>query len=174
MMVEFGPDRMRSSRLADERGIVMIVALGLIVALLALSLQVATSSQMAALTSGLARQSADAFHTADGGASYALDDDMNFVPNMVARSVDLTSSPGAVEATVTASYLSYRALPGNLLVRTTDGRMRPAQFGQNEGLGRMYLFDLDSRENVKTAGVDSASRVHLEVAKPGPCADCGG
>ncbi len=168
------PPPARPGRLSDERGMVMIVALGLIVALSALTLQVATSSQMSALTGALARDAAQAFHTADGGASFSLEDDQNFVPDMGPRAVDLTGSAATLKATVVARYLGYRALPGNLLVRTTDGRVRAAQFGQNEGLGRMHVFDLDSRRNVQTVGVDPASGVHLEAAKPGPCADCGG
>lgn len=160
-------------QLRDQRGIVLIAALGMMVALAGMSLAVATSGQMAALTSALAGHSTDAFHVADGAAYHGLSDNQNFVPFMSNRTSDLTGDAAAIPGTLTASYTNYRALPGNLLIRTTDGNLRPAMFGQGEGLGKMYYFRLDARKNVTTAGVDPWGRVALEAAKPGPCADCG-
>ena len=159
--------------LRNERGIVMVVALGIIVALAGLSLAVARSSQMSTLTGALSAQTANAFYVADGAAYYSLADNANFVPDMAPRTSILTSADAAINGQVTASYLGYRALPGNLLIRTTDGIVRPAQFGQNDGLGKMYQFNLDGRKNVTTTGVDAWSRVQMQAAKPGPCADCG-
>jgi hypothetical protein len=159
--------------LRDERGIVLIAALGMMVALAGLSLAVANSGQMASLTSALAGHATDAFHVADGSAYQGLADNDNFVPFMTLRTTNLAGESAALPGTVDASYLTYRALPGNLLIRTTDGNLRPAQFGQGEGLGKMYHFRLDARKNVTTAGVDPWGRVAIEAAKPGPCADCG-
>jgi len=157
----------------NERGIVMIAALGIIVALSGLSLVVVSSGQMSTLTGALAEQAARAFYVADGGAYYALGEQDNFVPDMADRYTNLTSATVDLDTTVKASYLNYRALPGNLLIRTTDGKIRPAQFGQGEGLGKMYYFELDSTKNVSTAGLDPMARVQMQAAKPGPCADCG-
>ncbi len=157
----------------NERGIVMIAALGIIVALAGLSLVVASSGQMSTLTGALSAQAARAFYMADGGAYYGLGEQANFVPDMVDRPVDHTTTSANLDTTVTASYLNYRALPGNLLIRTTDGQVRPAQFGQGEGLGKMYYFQLDSLKNTGTAGLDPTARVQMQAAKPGPCADCG-
>ncbi|MBM4265283.1 MAG: hypothetical protein FJ144_01505 [Deltaproteobacteria bacterium] len=159
--------------LRNDRGVVMIAALGIIVALAGLSLVVATSGQMSTLTGAIASQAAAAFYAADGGAYYSLGDNDNFDPNVPTRVVDLATSPASLPSTVTSSFVNYRALPGNLLIRTTDGRVRAAQFGQNEGLGKMYYFRLDSVKNKAAVGVDPASRVQMEAAKPGPCADCG-
>ena len=157
----------------NERGIVLIVALGMMVALAGLSLAIATSGQMATVTSALSGHSTDAFHVADGSAYHGLSDNQNFVPFMSNRVSDLTGQSVALQGTVTASYTSYRALPGNLLIRTTDGNLRAAQFGQGEGLGKMYQFRLDAQKNRTTAGIDPYGRVAIEAAKPGPCADCG-
>jgi hypothetical protein len=159
--------------LRNERGIVLIVALGMMVALAGMSLAVATSGQMATLTSALAGHSTDAFHVADGSAYHGLSDNQNFEPFMANRISDLTGETVALPGTVTASYTQYRALPGNLLIRTTDGNLRAAQFGQGEGLGKMYHFRLDAQKNRTQAGIDPFSRVAIEAAKPGPCADCG-
>jgi hypothetical protein len=161
------------NRLRNEKGIVMIVALGLVGALAGLSLAVTTSGQMSTITGALSAQATRAFYAADGGASYALGDPQNFVPYMVPRIIDLATTPADIETVVTSSYASYRALPGNLLIRTTDGRVRPAQFGQGEGLGKMYLFGIDSLKGPNTVGIDPVSRVQMTAAKPGPCADCG-
>lgn len=157
----------------NERGIVMIAALGIIVALAGLSLVVVSSGQMSTLNGALAAQAARAFYAADGGAYYALGEQLNFVPDMTNRLTDHTSTSANLDTTVTASYLNYRALPGNLLIRTTDGKIRPAQFGQGEGLGKMYYFQLDSLKNTTNVGLDPMARVQMEAAKPGPCADCG-
>lgn len=159
--------------LRDERGIVLIAALGMMIALAGMSLAVATSGQMATLTSALAGHSTDAFHVADGSAHHGLSDNLNFVPFMATRVSNLQGAGPAMPGTVTASYVNYRALPGNLLIRTTDGQVRPAMFGQGEGLGKMYYFRVDGRKNVNNAGVDPWGRVAIEAAKPGPCADCG-
>ncbi len=159
--------------LRNERGIVLIVALGMMVALAGMSLAVATSGQMATVTSALAGHSTDAFHVADGTAYHGLSDNQNFVPFMTTRVSDLTGQTVALPGTVSASYTTYRALPGNLLIRTPDGNLRAAQFGQGEGLGKMYHFRLDAQKNRTQAGIDPYSRVAIEAAKPGPCADCG-
>jgi hypothetical protein len=157
----------------NERGIVLVVALGIMVALAVLSLAVSNSSQMSTLTSALASQAANAFYVADGAAYYSLADDANFVPGTAPRTTDLTGTTAALTGTVVSSYLSYRSVPGNLLIRTTDGNIRPGQFGQNDGLGKMYFFLVDAQKNRTTVGVDPASRVQMQAAKPGPCADCG-
>lgn len=157
----------------NERGIVMIAALGIIVALSGLSLVVVSSGQMSTLTGALSAQAARAFYAADGAAYYGLGEQLNFVPDMADRQQNHTATSANLDATVTASYLNYRALPGNLLIRTTDGKIRPAQFGQGEGLGKMYYFQLDSLKNTNNAGLDPMARVQMQAAKPGPCADCG-
>ena len=159
--------------LRNEDGIVMVIALGIIVALAGLALAVARSSQMSTMTGALSAQSANAFYVADGSAYYALADDANFVPFAAPRTTVLTNADAALNGQVTSTYVGYRALPGNLLIRTTDGNVRPAQFGQNDGLGKMYQFNLDGQKNTATAGVDSWSHVTMQAAKPGPCADCG-
>ncbi|HZR82079.1 MAG TPA: hypothetical protein VFD92_13365 [Candidatus Binatia bacterium] len=157
----------------DERGIIMVVALGIVAALAGLTLAVATSGQMSTLTAALSTHAANAFYAADGAAYYGLSDINNFVPFMAPRATNLEGGPADLKSTVTANYEAYRALPGNLLIRTVDGNVRPAQFGQNEGLGKMYIFRLDARKNITTAGVDPASTVSMKAARPGPCADCG-
>jgi hypothetical protein len=157
----------------DERGIVMVVALGIIVALSGLALAVAKSGQMSTLTGALSAHATNAFYLADGAAYYALGDNANFVPDMAPRTTNLVGDAASINSSVTASYQNYRALPGHLLIRTTDGIVRPAQFGQNDGLGKMYFFLLDAKKNTSTTGVDASSRVEMQAAKPGPCADCG-
>ena len=157
----------------NERGIVMIAALGIIAALSGLSVVVASSGQMSTLTGAIASQASRAFYAADGGAYYALGEQDTFVPDMGDRYTNHNSTSANLEASVTASYLNYRALPGNLLIRTSDGKTRPAQFGQGEGLGKMYYFQLDSQKNTTTLGIDPMARVQMQAAKPGPCADCG-
>src|SRR5581483_7358263 len=123
----------------DERGIIMVVALGIVAALAGLTLAVATSGQMSTLTAALSTHAANAFYAADGAAYYGLSDINNFVPFMAPRATNLEGGPADLKSTVTANYEAYRALPGNLLIRTVDGNVRPAQFGQNEGLGKMYI-----------------------------------
>ncbi len=157
----------------NERGIVLIAALGIIASLAGLSLVVVSSGQMSTLTGALAAQAARAFYAADGGAYYALGEQDNFVPDMADRMIDHSGTSASLDTSVTASYLNHRALPGNLLIRTTDGKVRPAQFGQGEGLGKMYYFRLDSQKNAATVGLDPMARVQMQAAKPGPCADCG-
>lgn len=159
--------------LRNERGIVMIAALGIIVALAGLSLVVTSSGQMSTITGALHSQASQAFYTADGAAYYALGEQANFVPDMPDRYTNHTSTSANLDATVKATYLNYRALPGNLLIRTTDGKVRPAQFGQGEGLGKMYYFELDATKNTTQQGLDPMARVVMRAAKPGPCADCG-
>lgn len=159
--------------LRDERGIVMVVALGIVAALAGLTLAVATSGQMSSLTGALASQATNAFYAADGAAYFGLSDQANFVPFMAPRSTNLDGGDVDLKSTVTANYEAYRTLPGNLLIRTVDGAVRPAQFGQAEGLGKMYIFRLDSRKNTATVGIDSSASVSMKAAKPGPCADCG-
>ena len=166
--------------LSNERGVVLVVALGITVALAVLSLAIANSGQMSTLTGALTTHSANAFYIADGAAYYALGDDANFVPQattntLVRGPIDLSSAAASLPATYTSTFLNYHALPGNLLIRTTDGNVRPAQFGQNDGLGKMYLFSVTAQKVVAAgkAGVDPASQVEMRAAKPGPCADCG-
>lgn len=159
--------------LRDERGIVMVVALGIVIALAALSLAVAKSGQMSTLTGALSGQVASAFYLADGAAYHALGDPNLFQPDNQVRSIDLSGGATQMNSGADVRFTLYRSLPGNLLIRTTDGKMRPAQFGQNEGLGKMYFFEVDGRKNPTTAGVDSAGMVQMQAAKPGPCADCG-
>lgn len=157
----------------NERGVIMVVTLFLVAALAGLTAAVMASGQMSTITGTLATQQANAFYAADGAAYYALSDDANFVPFMAPRTTNLTGGQPNLNSSVTSSYVGYRALPGNLLIRTTDGAMRAAQFGQNEGLGKMYVFQLDASRNTTTFGVDPASSVSMRAAKPGPCADCG-
>lgn len=159
--------------LSNERGIVMVVALGIVAALAGLTLAVASSGQMSTLTSALSSQAARAFYAADGAAYFALADPNNFVPFDPPKTTNLHGGQLDLDATVVANYEAYRSLPGNLLIRTTDGNVRPAQFGQGEGLGKMYVFRLDAQKNRTTVGVDSSSTVSVKAAKPGPCADCG-
>ncbi|MEW6272527.1 MAG: hypothetical protein AB1689_24885 [Thermodesulfobacteriota bacterium] len=160
-------------QIANERGIVLVVALGLTIALAALSLTVARSGQMSTLTGALSAQLTRAFYLADGAAYHALGDVALFQPDdpPVVRTKDLNEIGMDSQAAVV--FTLYRALPGNLLIRTTDGKVRPAQFGQNEGLGKMYYFDVDGVRNAATTGVDPRSAVQMQAARPGPCADCG-
>lgn len=157
----------------NERGLVMIAALGLIVVLSGLSLVVVSSGQMSTLTGALTRQSAKAFYVADGGAYYALGEVDNFVPDMAARVVDHSLTAAEINAVVSAEARGRRSLPGNLMIRTTDGALRMAQFGQGEGLGQMYFFRL--RSDTQSVAEDPLpwASVRIEAAKPGPCPDCG-
>lgn len=157
----------------DEKGIVMVAVLGIIVVLSALSLAVATGGQMTTLANSLSGHAEKAFQSADGAAHWGLTDPSNFTPNMSARTSSLGSTAAALDATVTSTYVGYRALPGNLVIRTTDGTARPAQFGQGDGLGKMYHFRLDGRRLTAQAGVDPAGAVTIRAAKAAPCADCG-
>lgn len=160
-------------RLGNERGIVLVVALAIVGVLAALSLAVATSGQMSTVASALSAQATAAFQAADGAAWFGVSDPANFVPG-VSRSTDLAGSTAALDATVSANYLGYRTLPGNLVVRTSDGNVRAAQFGQAEGLGRLFTFRLEGRRKTGVTGVDAASTVVVRAARIAPCADCGG
>jgi hypothetical protein len=161
------------SRLRDERGIVMVVALGIVLALAAMSLTLARSGQSSTLTGALSAQLANAFYLADGAAYHALGDPTLYVPDNNTRQVDLSGGSTAMNSSAYVKFAQYRSLPGNLLVRTTDGKVRPGQFGQNEGLGKMYFFTVDGVKNPTNAGIDPKGAVQMQAAKPGPCADCG-
>lgn len=161
----------------NERGVVMVVALGIVVALAALSLAVARSGQMSTLTGALSAHTANAFYMADGAAYHALGDVTLFVPPAPGATPGVAHKNLATEANMPSRaevrFSLYRSLPGNLLIRTTDGRVRPGQFGQNEGLGKMFFFTVDGLKDPTTAGVDPRSTVQMQAARPGPCADCG-
>jgi len=58
----------------NQRGMVMVVALGVMIALAAMSLAIARSGQMSTLTGSLSAQTANAFYLADGAAYHALGD----------------------------------------------------------------------------------------------------
>ena len=154
-----------------NKGIIGSVAvhLGIVAVLAALTLAVATSGQMSTATSALSTHSGSAFHVADGAAQFALSEGANFVPYMAPRTVDLKETTANLDGSVTSTYAEYRALPGNVLVRTTDGSVRAAQFGQAEGLGKMYIFRIDARKNTKVSGVDPAGTVSMRVARVAPC-----
>jgi len=161
----------------NERGVVMVVALGIVVALAALSLAVARSGQMSTLTGALSAHTANAFYMADGAAYHALGDPMLFrapapgaTPGVFHK--DLTTE-ASMPSRAEVRFSLYRSLPGNLLIRTTDGKVRPGQFGQNEGLGKMFFFTVDGLKDPTTSGVDPRSTVQMQAARPGPCADCG-
>lgn len=160
-------------RVRNERGVVMVVALGIVLALAALSLTVARSGQMSTLTGALSAQLANAFYLADGAAYHALGDSTVFVPDNAIREKDLAGGTTTMPSKAYIKFLLYRSLPGNLLVRTTDGKVRPGQFGQNEGLGKMYFFTVDGVKTPTNAGIDPKGAVQMQAAKPGPCADCG-
>src|SRR5690606_5313668 len=130
-------------QIRNERGLVLVVALGLTVALAALALTVSRSGQMSTLTGALSAQATRAFHLADGAAHHALGDVNLFQPDNVVRTKNLEAELGMKDSQAAVVFTEYRALPGNLLIRTTDGRVRAAQFGQNEGLGKMYYFNVD-------------------------------
>lgn len=162
----------------NERGVVMVVALGIVIALAALSLAVARSGQMSTLTGALSAQGANAFYMADGAAYHALGDSALFVPPAPGVSPstfekDLASGATSMPSKAYVRFSLYRSLPGNLLIRTTDGRVRAGQFGQNEGLGKMFFFTVDGVKNPTHAGLDPKSAVQMQAARPGPCADCG-
>ena len=159
-------------RLQNEQGIVMLAALGMVAILAGISLAVASSGQMSTVGGSLSMESVKAFHAADGGVFYALGEAENFVPES-SRSTDLSQAAVALDADVESAFLGYEALPGNLLIRTTDGRLRPAQFGQGAGLGKMYMFQIDSRKASGQTGLAARSHVRMTAARPGPCADCG-
>jgi hypothetical protein len=157
----------------NQRGLVMVVALGVMVALAAMSLAIARSSQTSTLTGALSAQTASAFYLADGAAYFALGDPTVFVPDGNTYTKDLSASPTSMPSTAYVKFALYRSLPGNLLIRTTDGKVRAGQFGQNEGLGKMYFFNVDGVRAPTVVGVDPASTVEMQAARPGPCADCG-
>ena len=161
----------------NERGVVMVVALGIVLALAGLSLTVARSGQMSTLTGALSAQLANAFYLADGAAYHALGDPALFqapAPGQTpATLVKDLSGEASMASHAEVRFSLYRSLPGNLLIRTTDGRVRPGQFGQNEGLGKMYFFTVDGLKNPTNAGIDPRGAVQMQAARPGPCADCG-
>jgi len=157
----------------NERGVVMVVALGIVVALAALSLTVARSGQMSTVTGMLSAQLANAFYMADGAAYHALGDPAVFVPDNNTYEKDLASGSTNMPSKAYVKFSLYRSLPGNLLIRTTDGKVRPGQFGQNEGLGKMFFFAVDGVKSPTNNGIDPKSAVQMQAAKPGPCADCG-
>jgi len=162
---------MRTMR--NERGMVMVVALGVMVALAAMSLAIARSGQMSTVTGALSAQTANAFYLADGAAYFALGDSSVFVPDNNIYTKDLSSGETSMPSQAYIQFSLYRSLPGNLLIRTTDGKVRAGQFGQNQGLGKMYFFNVDGVRTPTTVGVDPRSTVEMQAAKPGPCADCG-
>ena len=159
--------------LRNQNGMVMVVALGVMIALAAMSLAIARSGQMSTLTGSLSAQTANAFYLADGAAYYALGSPNVFVPDSNIYSIDLTAAPTSMPSQAAVQFSLYRSLPGNLLIRTTDGKLRAGQFGQNQGLGKMYFFNVNGVRTPTTAGVDPASTVQMQAAKPGPCADFG-
>jgi hypothetical protein len=165
------------SAVRNERGIVMVVALGIVLALAGLSLTVARSGQMSTLTGALSGHLANAFYLADGAAYHALGDSTLFRPPAPGQTPgvfvkDLTTEAN-MKSHAEVRFSLYRSLPGNLLIRTTDGRVRPGQFGQNEGLGKMYFFTVDGLKNPTNTGIDPKGAVQMQAARPGPCADCG-
>lgn len=162
----------------NQRGMVMVVALGVMIALAAMSLALARSGQMSTVTGALSAQTANAFYLADGASYFALGAPATFfVPDNLTvhttYTMDLSGSPTNMPSQGSVQYAQYRSLPGNLLIRTTDGQLRAAQFGQNQGLGKMYFFNVNGVRTPTTVGVDPTSTVQMQAAKPGPCADCG-
>jgi hypothetical protein len=151
----------------------MVVALGIVLALAAMSMTVARSGQMSTITGALSAQLANAFYLADGAAYFALGDPTLYIPDNTIREIDLSGGATAMNSRASVQFALYRSLPGNLLVRTTDGKVRAGQFGQNEGLGKMYFFTVNGVRNPTTAGVDPRGAVQMQAARPGPCADCG-
>ncbi|MDG1400194.1 MAG: hypothetical protein P8R45_05575 [Candidatus Binatia bacterium] len=164
---------MEMVRLRDEQGIVMLAALGMVAILAGISLAVASSGQMSTIGGSLSVESVRAFYAADGGVFYALGEAENFDPD-IARTTDLSQIPVALDAEVASAFVGYESLPGNLMIRTTDGRLRPAQFGQGAGLGKMFMFQIDSRKVSGQSGLASRSHVRMTAARPGPCMECGG
>ena len=150
--------------LRDEKGIVMLAALGMVAILAGISLAVASSGQMSTVGGSLSVESVRAFYMADGGVFYALGEAENFVPES-SRTADLSETAAGLDAEVESSFIGYEALPGNLLI--------PAQFGQGAGLGKMYMFQIDSRKVSGTQGLASRGHVRMTAARPGPCLDCG-
>ena len=157
--------------IGNERGVVMVVALGIVVALAALSLTVARSGQLSTLTGALSAHTANAFYLADGAAYHALGDNALFnAGSNDAFPKDLMSEAN-MSSRAEVQFTLYRSLPGNLLIRTTDGKVRPGQFGQNEGLGKMFFFTITGIKDPATAGVDPRSIVQMQAARPGPLAN---
>jgi len=156
----------------NERGIVLVVALGITIAMAAMSLAIARSGQMSTMTGMLSAQVANAFYMADGAAYHAIGDATLFVPDSSMHPKSLTSE-AQMPSRAEVRFALYRSLPGNLLIRTTDGKIRPGQFGQNEGLGKMFFFTVKGIQDPATVGVSPASSVEMQAAKPGPCANCG-
>jgi len=161
------------NRVRNERGIVIVVALGIVLGLAAMSLTVARSGQKSTLTGALSGHLANSFYLADGAAYHALGDPTIYIPDETTREVDLAGGSTAMNSKAYVKYALHRSLPGNLLVRTTDGKVRPGQFGQNEGLGKMFFFTVDGVKNPTNVGIDPRGAVQMQAAKPGPCADCG-
>ena len=67
-------------RLQDERGIVLVAALGIVAVLSAMSLAVATSGRMSTIGGALSAQAGQAFQAADGAVWFGISDPANFVP----------------------------------------------------------------------------------------------
>jgi hypothetical protein len=156
--------------LENQRGMVLVVALGVMVALAAMSLAIARSGQMSSLTGALSAQTANAFYLADGAAYYALGTPALFNVDNNTYTQNLASLDAAMPSQSAVKYALQRSLPGNLLIRTTDGQVRAAQFGQGEGLGKMYFFNVTGTRTPTNTGIDPASTVVMQAAKPGPCA----
>ena len=161
------------TRLRDENGIVMLAALGMVAILAGISLAVASSGQMSTVGGSLSVESVRAFYMADGRVFYALGEQENFLVES-SRTSNLSETDAALDAQVDSTFIGYEALPGNLMIRTTDGRLRPAQFGQGAGLGKMFMFQIDSRKVSGTQGQASRGHVRMTAARPAPCMDCGG
>ena len=89
---------------------------------------------------------------------------------------DLAGQPRDEADTIAAREEASRRVnsPYAVDAQTEEGgKVRPAQFGQGEGLGKMYYFEMDATKNATNAGIDPMARVQMQAAKPGPCADCG-
>jgi hypothetical protein len=155
-------------RIRNERGVVMVVALGIVVALAALSLTVARSGQMSTVTGMLSAQLANAFYLADGAAYHALGDPTLFRSESNDAFPKSLVSEANMASRAEVQFTLHRSLPGNLLIRTTDGKVRPGQFGQNEGLGKMFFFTVTGIRDPANSGVDPRSIVQMQAARPGP------
>ena len=135
----------------------MVVALGIVAVLAALTLAVATSGQMSTATSALSTHSGAAFHVADGAAHYALSDDLNFVPvdkgtlqthakaNIFAIG-DATNVPASKAGSVT--HFEGEVLCENI-IRFLDGRELANHFDGHAncfietGFGKALLIDFN-------------------------------
>jgi hypothetical protein len=158
-----------SSALQNQRGIALLVVLGLLSVLLILASLVAGSSRLEAVLSGVGKQSARAFAAAEAGLNYGLGDANNF-----------TSANSLTQTCCTAPACTYLYNETNLATTgvfpdtNTGGYVRvcfdhegppPTSIKVSALRFKAFHFDLDSSG---TANPSGASFLQMEAARLGP------